>query len=153
MRQGGYFISPIGLAAEDLLYMIQHAPGIEVCLDYSHCQLYLNASAMAERGHGLEEFPELAAVLRRTPAPPNVTAYRKMLGRTLLACHVSNAEGLLGEGSSYDTGDVDFDSEIPSASAQVTYFVTETLEPDPDRADLMRYAQRRLTESVRSRLD
>jgi hypothetical protein len=104
---------------------------------------------MAERGNGLEEFPELAAMLRRTPSPGSVTAYRQTLGEALLACHVSNATGLLGEGAPYDEGDVDFNSEIPSASSQVTYFVTETLEPDQEHATLMRLAQERLNQSVR----
>jgi hypothetical protein len=149
MRQGGFFISPIGLAPEDLLWMIEHAPRVGACLDYSHAQLYINASAMAERGSGLEDFPELAIMLRRTPSPQTVTAYREALGDTLLACHVSNATGLLGEGAPYDDGDVDFDAEIPPASGQVTYFVTETLEPDADRATLMRHAQERLNGSVR----
>lgn len=151
MRQGGFFVSPIGLSPEDLLWLIQHAPGVQVCLDYSHAQLYINASAMAQRGEGLEQFPELAAMLRRTPSPSDVTSYRRMLGSTLLSCHVSNADGLLGEGAAYDDGDVQFDAEIPDASAQVTYFVTETLEPDPSRAALMRHAQQRLTETIRSR--
>jgi hypothetical protein len=153
MRQGGFFISPIGLAPDDLLWMIQHAPEVGVCLDYSHAQLYINASGMAAANAGLEDFPELAAMLRRTPSPATVTAYREMLGETLLACHVSNAAGLLGEGAPYDEGDVDFDSEIPTASGQVTYFVTETLEPDPERAELMRRAQERLNGSVRRRPD
>ncbi|HEX3247285.1 MAG TPA: TIM barrel protein [Chloroflexota bacterium] len=149
MRQGGFFVSPIGLSAEDLLRMVRHAPEVRICLDYSHAQLYINASAMAERGNGLEEFPELAAMLRRTPSPGSVTAYRQTLGEALLACHVSNATGLLGEGAPYDEGDVDFNSEIPSASSQVTYFVTETLEPDQEHATLMRLAQERLNQSVR----
>jgi hypothetical protein len=153
MRQGGFFISPIGLDPDDLLWMIQHAPEVGVCLDYSHAQLYINASNMAAADVGLEQFPELAAMLRRTPSPPSVTAYREKLGETLLACHVSNAAGLLGEGAPYDDGDVDFDSEIPTASEQVTYFVTETLEPDQERAALMRRAQERLNGSVRRRPD
>lgn len=148
MREGGFYISPIGLAPDDLLLLVAHAPSARVCLDYSHAQLYINASAMAGEGQGLKQFPELAAMLRRTPAPPSATAYREQLGSTLLACHVSNATGLLGEGSPYDTGDVDFDSEIPSAAAQVTYFVTETLEPDPARARYMRLAQERLCASA-----
>jgi hypothetical protein len=151
MRQGGFFISPIGLAPDDLLWMIQHTPQVGVCLDYSHAQLYINASAMAAADSGLEDFPELAAMLRRTPSPASVTAYREMLGETLLACHVSNATGLLGEGAPYDEGDVDFDSEIPTASESVTYFVTETLEPDPERAALMRHTQARLNGSIRRR--
>ena len=92
-------------------------------------------------------------MLRRTHSPTTVTAYREALGDTLLACHVSNATGLLGEGAPYDDGDVDFDAEIPPASGQVTYFVTETLEPNPDRAALMRRAQERLNGSVRRRAD
>jgi len=87
-------------------------------------------------------------MLRTSPAPTNVTEYRHQLGDTLLACHVSNASGLLGEGAPYDQGDVDFDSEIPEASGTVRYFVTETLEPDPARAEFMRLAQTRLLESV-----
>jgi hypothetical protein len=151
MREGGFFISPIGLAPEDLLWMRGNATEVGVCLDYSHAQLYINASSMAVNGAGLEDFPQLAAMLRRTPSPTNVTVYREILGDSLLACHVSNATGLLGEGAPFDEGDVDFDAEIPSASGQVTYFVTETLEPDPERAALMRLAQERLNGSVRRR--
>jgi hypothetical protein len=131
--------------------MIGHAPEVGVCLDYSHAQHYINASDMAAHNSGLEQFPQLAAMLRRMPSPPDVTAYREILGASLLACHVSNATGLLGEGAPFDEGDVDFDAEIPTASEQVTYFVTETLEPDPERAALMRLAQQRLNGSLRRR--
>lgn len=148
MRQGGFFISPIGLDPRDLLRLIDSAPEVRACLDYSHAQLYINASAMAAAGVGLEQFPALAAMLREAPSPKNVTEYRQQLGETLLACHVSNASGLLGEGAPYDEGDVDFDSEIPGASNVVRYFVTETLEPDQARAEYMRLAQSRLLGSI-----
>ena len=78
MRQGGFFICPIGLdPAEHLLRLIDAAPDVRVCLDYSHAQLYINASAMAAVGLGLEQFPALAAMLREAPSPANVTEYRR----------------------------------------------------------------------------
>ena len=58
--------------------------------------------------------------------------------------HVANATGLLGEGAPYGEGDADLDPVIARLCGLARYIVTETLEPDPDRATLMRDAQARI---------
>jgi len=149
MRESAYYVSPIGMAVQDLHWLVDEVPQLAVTLDYSHAQLYLNATQRAAELDGIAEFPALGPLLQAQPAPSSVSAYRKQLGGALLACHVSNAIGLLGEGEPYDSGDLDFDPEIAAASGQVTYFVTETLEPDPAHARFMRQAQNRLEVAVR----
>lgn len=149
MRESAYYVSPIGMAVQDLRWLVGEVPELRVTLDYSHAQLYLNAAQRAAEPDGIADYPALGPLLRAQLAPDSVGAYREQLEDSLLACHVSNAAGLLGEGEPYDSGDIDFDPEIAAASEQVTYFVTETLEPDPAHARYMRLAQNRLEAAVR----
>jgi hypothetical protein len=138
MRQGGFFYSAIGLAAEDLAWLCDRVPGLRTTLDLSHAGLYLNARRHAALGNGSAEepgaFPELFGFVRQLPAVDGLLAYAESLGRTLLTCHVANASGLLGEGEPYDRGDLDLDAVVRALAPRTSYFVTETLERDPDSA-------------------
>jgi hypothetical protein len=144
MRQGGFFYSPIGMASEDLLWMCERAPGLRCTLDLSHAGLYVNCQRYA-RGIGSPpenegSCPELFDLVRQLPLNEDVRAYAASLGPKLLTCHVSNATGLLGEGEPYDCGDLALDGLISELASVVSYFVTETLEADPDQAVEMRRA-------------
>lgn len=144
MRESGYFYTAIGMPAQDMTALAEAVPGLGVILDTSHTQLYLNAR------HGVpEEVPgQDLGPLRRfcteAPGADSIDEYADLLGETLVACHVSNAGGLLGEGMPYGEGDLDLDPLIRKLARRARYFVTETLEPDNNRADLMREALARM---------
>ena len=66
----------------------------------------------------------------------------------LTNCHISNAAGLLGEGLPYGEGRFDLDAIVPRLAATAPYLVTETLEPDHDRAVFMRDAYARIMAAI-----
>jgi sugar phosphate isomerase/epimerase len=144
MRESGFYYSAIGMPPQDLLELADAIPGLRVVLDVSHAQLYLNAR------HGVDERVDghdLGAVRRFVAEAPGVDSiedYLDTLGDLVVACHVANATGLLGEGLPYGEGDLDLDGLVPTLAARARYLVTETLEPDPDRAIFMRDAQARM---------
>ena len=144
MRQGGFFYSPIGMASEDLVWLCERAPGLRCTLDLSHAGLYVNCQRWARGIASLPDYeggcPELFELARQLPVVDDVQAYAASLGPRLLTCHVSNASGLLGEGEPYDRGDLALDDLISDLAAVVSYFVTETLETDPNQAVEMRRA-------------
>jgi hypothetical protein len=142
MRQGGFFYSAIGMPAEDLTWLCEQAPGLRTTLDLSHAGLYVNCQRFAETGDTEVEgaCEPLYRFVRELPRLESVASYAGSLGETLFTCHVSNAAGLLGEGEPYHQGDLDLDKLIPGLADQVRYFVTETLERDPEHASGMREA-------------
>lgn len=157
-RESAYWYTPIGVAIEDLLWLASRVPGVEYTVDLSHAQLYLNARRLSE----IDVPAEAASLIRsiRTQAPfvaetgrPYATtleAYCDVAASGLVNVHVSNASGLLGEGMAYGEGDVDLDRVIGRLIGRVDYLVTETIDPDPNHAMLMREAQARLL-AVRAR--
>lgn len=142
MREGRYLFTPLGMAPEDLRWFLDHAPGLQATLDVSHGQLYVNARAMAEQGEGDAEVQPLMRYLRHFAPIPSVEHFLDVLDPSIFEAHVSNATGLLGEGARYAEGDIDMDRVIGRLAQTARYLVTETIEPDNDRADLMREAQR-----------
>jgi len=151
MREGAYLYTPIGMAPEDVAWFIDRVPGLMTTLDVSHAQLYVNARVMAD-GTPSEEAPEpLMQHLRNFPTISSVERFIDVLGPSIFEAHVSNASGLLGEGARYDEGDIDMNSVIGRLARTARFLVTETLEPDNDRAVYMREAQTGMA-SVLSRL-
>jgi len=151
MREGAYLFTPLGMAPEDVRWFVDRVPGLMVTLDVSHAQLYVNARAMAERGEGDEEVQPLMRYLRRFPTIDSVEGFIDVLDPHIFEAHVSNASGLLGEGAPYDEGDIDMNRVIGRLATSCRYLVTETLEPDNDRAVYMRRAQQGMHD-VRRRL-
>src|SRR5688572_18483129 len=49
MRESSFYYSAIGMPAEDLVWLAEEVPGLRLCLDVSHAQLYSNACALAQR--------------------------------------------------------------------------------------------------------
>lgn len=47
MRRGGFSFTPIGMASQDLLWLVDLVPGLKILPDTSHAGLYLNARAQA----------------------------------------------------------------------------------------------------------
>lgn len=144
MRESGFYYSAIGMPAEDLVWLCERVPGLRATLDLSHAGLYLNCRRLATGGNGVRTESgaclQLLDFVRTLPAVDTVEAYAERLGSTLLTCHVANARGLLGEGQPYGSGDLALDQLIPRLAPRTAYFVTETLEPDPDQAVGMRQA-------------
>lgn len=140
MRESAYLYTPLGMAPEDLRWFLDRAPGLMTTLDVSHAQLYVNARAMAERGEG-EGVEPLMRFLAHFPSVESVHGFVDVLGDSIFEAHVSNASGLLGEGAPYHQGDIDMDPLIARLARTARYLVTETLEPDNDRALYMREAQ------------
>lgn len=158
MRQGGFFYSPIGMPAEDLVWLCERVAGLRTTLDLSHAGLYVNARRRADCPDGSSNepgaCPELFQLLRSLPPVEDVLAYAATLGQTLLSCHVANVAGLLGEGEPYDRGELDLDPIVAALAPRTAYFVTETLERDPEQAVEMRRALaglRRALEAVAPR--
>lgn len=147
-RQGAYMSTVVGMSAGDLVYFAQQCPGLGVTVDLSHAQLFLNGLRMAAASVPAELAP-LVSYLSSLEDSPDMEDYLSALEPYLFEAHVSNASGLLGEGLPYDQGDLDLDALAVRLRGSVRYLVTETLEPDPDRAVFMREAQRRLEGALR----
>jgi hypothetical protein len=154
MRESGFYYSPIGMPAEDLVWLCERAPGLRATLDLSHAGLYLNCRRYAHGRNGatVEEgaWRELLDFARRLPAVEDVRAYAAALVEHLLSCHVANAAGLLGEGEPYDRGDLDLDALILELAPSCQYFVTETLEADPNHAVEMQRALASMRRALRA---
>jgi hypothetical protein len=125
-REGRYMRSPIGGPPEHVVWLTDRIEGLRATVDTSHAQLFLNCA----RVHG-GEYATLAA------------ATALLAGRVETA-HVSDAEGLLGEGLPYGAGIADLDAAVGVFLREARWIVTETLEPDPDRSETMRAAESRI---------
>ena len=143
MRRGDFAFTPIGMASDDLHWLVERVPGLRVLADTSHAGLYLNARRLAP-DPGYTWSAPLAHYLAQLPAePPDLERYLRQLPEVENA-QVSNAEGILGEGLAYDRGDLDLDSAIRWLGGHVRHIVTETIEAKNDDAILMRDALRRM---------
>jgi nucleoside-diphosphate-sugar epimerase len=150
MREGGYWFTPIGMAAEDLVWLRRAVPDVGFTVDLSHAQLYVNAQRLGEG----EVEPALRPLIRAVRAEARCDSlldYVAVAAEGIVNVHVANATGLLGEGAPYGEGDADLDPVIARLATIARYIVTETLEPDSNRAVLMREAQSRLLK-VRDRV-
>jgi sugar phosphate isomerase/epimerase len=150
MREARYLYTPVGMSPEDLVWFLERAPGLQATLDVSHAQLYVNAQRW-EALPAEAAVPALAplrAYVRHFPPVPAVDMFVDALGGWLFEAHISNARGLLGEGLPYGEGDLDLDRLVARLARQARYLVTETLEPDPERAVFMREAQARMAAVV-----
>jgi hypothetical protein len=121
---------------------------VRVILDIAHTELYLNVRrGVQEEVDGLDLGP-LRRFVAEAPGVDSFDEYIDVLGHTLIASHVANAAGLLGEALPYAEGDLDLDPLMRHLATRVDYLVTETLEPDNNRADFMRDAQARIQSAL-----
>ncbi|HEX5501086.1 MAG TPA: hypothetical protein VFW96_00605, partial [Thermomicrobiales bacterium] len=144
MREGAAVYSSLGVEPGDLARCCAALPGLGVTFDTSHAGLYLEAVAADPAGVA----PALRPVVARYA--PCATArtlddYLDAIAPWLVNVHISNAAGLRGEGLPYAIGRFDLDALAPRLAASARFLVTETLEPNHDRAVYMRDAQARLT--------
>jgi sugar phosphate isomerase/epimerase len=143
MRESGYYYSAIGMPPLDMTELAAAVPGVRVILDTSHAQLYLNVRCGVQESVPGQDLAPLRRFVAEAPGVDTIDEYVDVLGNSPIASHVANAAGLLGEGLPYGQGDLDLDRLLPRLARRVEYLVTETLEPDNDRADLMREARER----------
>lgn len=143
MREARLMHSLIGMEPTDLLFLAEAVEGLRVTLDVSHAQLYLNA-ATADPSAVPPELAPLVAYLSARREVMSLEEYIARIEHLIYEAHFSNASGLLGEGLAYDDGDLDLDAATRRLGHVAKYLVTETIEPDPDRAILMREAQERM---------
>ena len=143
MRRSDFAFTPIGMASEDLRWLVGRVPGLKVMPDTSHAGLYLNARRLApDPQHAWSE--PLHAYLQQLPEePPDLLAYVQSLPAVENA-QVSNASGVLGEGLPYAVGDFDLDPTIAWLKTNTRHVVTETIEDSNDDAVHMRDALRRM---------
>lgn len=143
MRRSDFAFTPIGMAAEDLRYVVQKVVGLRTLADTSHAGLYLNARRLPADSNYVWSAP-LRAYLQTLPDDPqDLVEFLETLPN-LENAQISNAAGLLGEGQAYADGDFDLDPAIRWLADHTRHIVTETLEADNDDAQLMRDALRRM---------
>jgi hypothetical protein len=147
MRENAFVFSPIGAAPQDLLALAAAFPALRFTVDLSHAALYLNFRRAEPPG--VEPSLRRAVEFQRDQTgPSNLAEYLRCVASLTTSFHISNAAGLLGEGRYYGDGEEDLDLALTGFVGHVPYFVTETLEPDPARANGMRDAQARLTQLI-----
>ncbi|HLI29279.1 MAG TPA: TIM barrel protein [Chloroflexota bacterium] len=151
MREARYLYTPVGMSPEDMVWLLDRAPGLAATLDVSHAQLYVNARRAADAEGAAEPgIAALYAYLRHLPPIAGIERFVEALADRLFEVHVSNAAGLLGEGLPYGEGDLDLDALIVRLARHARFLVTETLEADHDRAVRMREAQARMAAALRA---
>ena len=143
MRESAYVFSPIGATTTDLLALADRFDSLRFTADVSHAGLFVNWVTGGDRGLDPRFQPVVSFFSQRDDAG-DVTGYLESLGDRILTIHVSNADGLLGEGLGYADGSIDLDRVLARFTARPIYLVTETLESRPDQARGMRDAQRHL---------
>ena len=177
MRRGGFSFTPIGMASQDLLWLVERVPGLAILPDTSHAGLYLNARAQARSTSIRLSEPHTSDAVSQVSTPggtpasadepsfpgreellryiaelpdeaPDLLGYIQTFEPHLANAQVSNAAGLLGEGLAYAEGEFDLDPVIGWLGRAAGHLVTETLEPRVDDAVNMREALRRMRRAV-----
>ena len=133
------------MAARDLAYFATRLTGLRVTCDTSHAQLYLNA--LRYDGEAPPEFAGIVEFTQGHGDDESLESYIRRLGPHLFEAHISNAEGLLGEGLPYAKGDIDLDSVVAQLLPVAQFLVTEPIERDPDKGLLMRETERFLLDA------
>jgi hypothetical protein len=138
MRRSDFSFTPIGMASEDLRWLVERLPGLRVLPDTSHAGLYLNARRLAPDPAHAWSAP-LSSYLNELPdEAPDLVGYMQSLAPHVENAQISNASGVLGEGLAYAEGDFDLDPAIRWLGQHARHIVTEPLEASNDDAVLMR---------------
>jgi hypothetical protein len=138
-REGRFMRSPVGGPPEHLCWLADRVDGLRATVDTSHAQLFLNCATVASGAYA-----ELAAATAALSPVRTLAEYLAILAGRIETAHVSDAEGLLGEGLPYGQGEADLDAAVEVLLGEARWIVTETIEPDPDRSENMRAAEARI---------
>src|SRR4051812_14027843 len=137
-RSGGVFLSPIGGHWRDLLRWRGHVPELGFTFDTSHAALFRSFAAAYPTLFGLESDEGL-----------ELERYVEELGPATEVAHVSDAEGLLGEGLPYGEGELDLDPVVRRLGELVPYIVAEINEPDHAHSPHMKAGYRAIARALR----
>ncbi len=143
MRENKWVFTPIGMGPEDLMFLCGETEGLQLTLDVSHAQLYINAIHASVERVGARLKP-LVSYLQQADDVRDLNHYIARVEDRLFEAHISNAKGITGEGLPYAEGELDLDEVARRLARRARYLVTETIEPNPERAGHMREAQDRL---------
>jgi hypothetical protein len=142
MRESRVMTSTVGGPPEHLARLADAVDGLRFTVDTSHAQLFLNAAAADPASDA-----RVARLIERTAQASPARTFAEFLaplrGRVETA-HVSDAEGLFGEGLPYGQGSMDLDGAVDLLLGEARSIVTEILEPDPDHSPNMRHAAERI---------
>lgn len=150
MRESRIMHSIVGMEPGDMVYLCDMVGGLRVTLDVSHAQLYINAS-LVEPQQVEPQLRPLIEYLSHRRNVDNIDAYISLVEDRIAEAHFSNARGVTDEGTAYDDGDLDLDRVAARIGRLARFLVTETIEPIPERASLMREAQARMTQTLAKR--
>jgi nucleoside-diphosphate-sugar epimerase/sugar phosphate isomerase/epimerase len=139
MRTGGVFLSPVGGHWRDLLAWRERIPELAFTFDTSHAALFRHFAGAYPSLFGLEDDEGL-----------ELDRWVAELGPALRVAHVSNARGILGEGTPYDDGEEDLDGVVGRLSRTAGFVVAEINEPDPASSGLMKAAYRAIERAARA---
>src|SRR3984893_9560005 len=138
MRRSDFAFTPIGMASEDLRWLVERLPGLRLLPDTSHAGLFLNARRVQPDPQYPWSAP-LRTYLNALPEEaPDLVGYMQSLGPHVENAQISNASGILGEGLAYGEGEFDLDPAIRWLDHHARHIVTETIEANNDAAVLMR---------------
>jgi nucleoside-diphosphate-sugar epimerase len=140
MRTGGAFYTPIGGHWRDLLAWRERVPALGFTIDTSHAQLFRTFAAAYPSLFGLSGDEEL-----------EVERVVEELGPAAEVAHVSNAEGVLGEGLPYEQGELDLDPLVARLGDLVPFIVAEVNEPDHRRSPGQKAAHRAIEHALHRR--
>jgi sugar phosphate isomerase/epimerase len=143
MREGAATFSAIGVEPDDLIRCCEAVPGLGITFDTSHAGLHLEVAAADPATVPAALLPAVTTYAASATVR-TLEEWSERIAPWLVNCHISNAAGILGEGLPYGAGRFDLDAIMPRLAAQAQFLVTETLEPDNDRAIRMREAQARI---------
>lgn len=147
MREGTTVFSALGVEPDDLIRCCRAIPDLGITFDTSHAGLHLEAIATAPATAPPELRPAVETY-RATATVATLEDWCDKIESWMVNCHISNAAGLLGEGLRYGEGHFDLDAIVPRLATTAPYIVTETLEPDHDRAVFMREAYGRIMAAI-----
>jgi hypothetical protein len=148
MRRSDFAFTPIGMASEDLRWLVERLPGLRLLPDTSHAGLYLNSRRLEPDSLHPWSAP-LRDYLNQLPAEaPTLVGYMDSLQPHVENAQISNASGLLGEGMPYAEGDFDLDPAIRWLGRHAQHIVTEPIEDNNDDAISMRDALRRMRSAL-----
>lgn len=143
MREGRVMTSLVGVLASDLISLASRVDGLRFTLDLSHAQLSVNAQRRTDPENGTD-VETLVDSLASQCESADLLAFVETVHENVVVVHVADAVGLLGEGLRYGHGEAPLDAAIRRLLPRASYFVTEILEPDPDRSPSMREAEAHL---------
>jgi len=147
MRENSYTYSLLGVDPNDLQMFADRIPGLRGTFDISHAGLFVDCFALGAEDVEPELRPLLSWVWSQSEAR-SIDDCVTSLGGNIWNVHVSNARGLLDEGLPYGEGNYDIDSLIPLLAERASFIVTETIEPNADKAAFMREAQARIESAM-----